>query len=161
LALLIKSTKDYGRAVELTPALLETLSRMLVSGQIAPEEWASRAGREALVLGESTGDQAYGGSLEGLESIARFVRRRQVRQTLPRLALPELTAVLLRHVADRPTAAMIGLVGENLERVEQALLSAYEKLASGTIDAAPNVTTPPAHPDPAIEADASVTGPAP
>ncbi len=134
LAVAIRSSCDLERAYGSVQQVLSSLCRQLLAAHFRPEQWASQlvtCVAENFHMGGETIDAAdapHQSILSGLESIPRIVRRRAVNATLPKLPLPELTAILLWYVGHRSPSAMVGLVADSEPEVCQRLVAAHELL---------------------------------
>jgi hypothetical protein len=133
-AVAIQTSGDLERAYACVGQVLEALCRQLLASRFSPEQWASQLTTcvieyfpvgDAGIVGAETSERSI---LSGLESIPRIARRRAVSATLPKLPLPELTAILLRYVQRQSASQMVGLVADSEQEVCQRLAAAHELL---------------------------------
>jgi DNA-directed RNA polymerase specialized sigma24 family protein len=128
LAVALRSVGDLDSAFDLAEAAIGRMCKDLLAGRLPPTEWAAAAGMYT-TRRDTPPTQRDGPSLlEGLHSVPRVARKRLVREALPKLTLPELTAVLLQHVDQLPPARMVGLVAGSEADVCERLVSAQRKL---------------------------------
>jgi hypothetical protein len=127
LAMALKLTRSFDAAVAAVEPMLTTLCQELLLSRFLPVEFAMRAlslSRAIVSPGDEAEDARQG--LDGYGAIPRVVKRRAIRQLLPEMPLPELTALLLKHLDRMPPADMVGLVADSLVDVELCLIAAHE-----------------------------------
>ncbi len=126
-ALVLHHRGDFERAAGAVEPLLDRLCRELLTGQLMPIRWAARAVELAAEQSPFEHPPAGNGSgLEGLGVIARVVKRRALRASLPQLPLPELMALLLAYLEKRRPEEMAGLVAATPEEAAACLVQAHE-----------------------------------
>lgn len=129
LALALQVSKDLETAVGCVEPTLRRLCSELLSRRFEPQDWSLVL--EALVreYGAFRSPSEEGGaSLEGITVVQRVVRRRILRQTLPELPLPQLTALLLLHLDGAAPDAMVGLVAGTPTEGQEVVGDAYHRL---------------------------------
>ncbi len=143
LAAAMRHTGSVSEAYPRVEPTLSTLCDELLGGALIPEKWSTRA-LELLAprpmgnaeLAEES-EENLSGSLIG--EIPRIARRRAVAGALPQLPLPELTAILLRHIRDATAEETVGLAADSEEAAQQFLERGERQLNEAL--AAANVTT--------------------
>lgn len=125
-AMAIRTTGDMEHAFALVEPALLSMCRDLLGGQLRPSEWATMV--SAYIRRRDDEAAADVTLLDSLSRIPRIARRRAVREAMLRLALPELTALLLYYVEKSPPAKMIGLVVETEAGAASVLRDSHRKL---------------------------------
>ena len=133
LAAATRATGTVATAVPLLEPTLSTLSAELLDGQLAPHDWS----RRALQLIADQADQVASAdrsaeeteqTLSAIGSIPRVARRRAIREAVPQLSLPELTALLIHHYRNAAAAEMVGLTADTEAESQQFLEQAFTEL---------------------------------
>ena len=134
LAVSIQHTKNLDHSYKAVQPVLNSLCDGLLDTSFAPESWADQLFREVLAFTRralqetDSKEEAIQSSLSGFASVPRLARRRVIRQILPTLPLPELTAILMQYVDKSSTSDMVGLVDETECAVCERLASAHQQL---------------------------------
>ena len=133
LAAAMRSTVSVEESFSLVESTLSALCDELLAGRLAPGEWSSRTLQllaayvpEDVDPDDSSHEDHQ--SLSVIGSVPRVARRRALRHALPRLELPELTALLLSHYRGASPAEMVGLAAETEEAAQRLLEQAQRRL---------------------------------
>jgi hypothetical protein len=134
LAAAIRQMKCLERSFAAVQPVLSSLCDGLLNEHFRPESWVDQllsevagVARQELKNAESD-DAANPPSLSGFASVPRLARRRIVRESLPELSLPELTAVLMQYLDHCTPSQMVGLVDTTESAVCARLASAHQRL---------------------------------
>lgn len=130
LAAAMRATSSVADAFSQVEPTLTVLCEELLAGRLAPSGWSRRA-VELMTDGASQNvdrSDAPHDTLSAIGSLPRLARRRAVRDALPGLSLPELTALLLTYYQGASPAEMVGLAAESEESARQFLALAEQRL---------------------------------
>ena len=112
-------------AADTVLSILKSFCTDLLAEKFAAGDWRERLAT-AIRMSSEVESEEWG--LSGLSSVPRLAKRTAVRKALKQLTLPELTAVLLKHIDSVGAADMVGVVADTEAEVTSVLLSVHEKL---------------------------------
>jgi hypothetical protein len=133
LAAAMRATNSVADAFSQVEPTLSALCEELLSGLLAPSDWSRRAielvtDRASQTVDPGAAPHDDNQTLSAIGSLPRIARRRALRDALPRLSLPELTALLMRQYNGASSAEMVGLAAETEELARQFLAQAEQRL---------------------------------
>lgn len=129
LAASLRTGLPWRESVASVPKTLKFFCRKVLDGELEPSSWRT----EIVDLAEtaaklSSTPTESGDGLTGMRAIPRFARRRVIREAVVDLPLPQLVALLLKHVDGAAPAQMVGTAADSESDAADLLAAANEML---------------------------------
>ena len=115
---------------------LKFFCRKVLDGELQPTDWRTQIIEQAETAAKLSSVPAESGEgLTGMRAIPRFARRRVIREAAVALPLPQLVALLLKHVDGASPAEMVGAAADSESDAADLLAAANETLAGALEEA--------------------------
>lgn len=130
LAASLRTGLSWRESVASVPQNLTYFCRKVLNGELEPASWREQIVQQAETAARlSTKPAAEAEGLSGMRAIPRLARRRVLRDSAVELPLPQLVALLLRHIDDAKPAGMLGVAADSEDEAKDLLFAANESLA--------------------------------
>jgi|GEM_PF-3966051 len=136
LAASLRSGLPWRESVASVPENLKFFCRKVLDGELEPTNWREQIVELAETAAKlSAAPRESGEGLTGMRAIPRFARRRVIREAAVSLPLPQLVALLLKHVEGATPAEMVGTAADSEDEATDLLAAANQTLVNALEEA--------------------------